>query len=210
MQPGSLQIPSITIPPPPLIPAPPLELPRAVLPSYAPIIIPQAVDAGTPQVELPQREEHAEPERETQQNLQQLVREALRQAQAEPSARQVAAPSQAFPEPLVAAPSAEVTQLVVPGTQLKIPVPKAEILSAAATTSVISVGATLAATSMFKRLVQVMKPAFKAAAAKIAKMRGKPQMSWARQRLWARHQRKPAQTANLRGSCNPVSKARRT
>lgn len=210
MQPGSLQIPSIAIPPPPLIPAPPLELPRAVLPSYAPIIIPQAVDAGTPQVELPQREEHAEPERETQQNLQQLVREALRQAQVEPSARQVAVPSQALPEPLVAAPSAEVTQLVVPGTQLKIPVPKAEILSAAATTSVISVGATLAATSMFKRLVQVMKPAFKAATAKIAKLRGKPQMSWARQRLWARHQRKPAQMANPRGSCTPVSKARRT
>ena len=210
MQPGSLQIPSITIPPPPLIPAPPLELPRAVLPSYAPIIIPQAVDAGTPQVELPQREEHAEPERETQQNLQQLVREALRQAQVEPSARQVAAPSQALPEPLVAAPSAEVTQLVVPGTQLKIPVPKAEILSAAATTSVISVGATLAATGLFKRLVQMMKPGFKALAAKIAKVRGKPLMSWGRQRLLARHQRKPAQMASPRGSCSRTSKARRT
>jgi hypothetical protein len=210
MQPGSLQIPSIAIPPPPLIPAPPLELPRAVLPSYTPLVIPQAAETDTPPVPLEQREERDEPAPETPQNLQQLVREALRQAQAEPSARQVAAPSQALPEPLVAAPSAEVTQLVVPGTQLKIPVPKAEILSAAATTSVISVGATLAATSMFKRLVQVMKPAFKAAAAKIAKVRGKPLMSWGRQRLLARHQRKPVQTANLRGSCNPVSKARRT
>jgi hypothetical protein len=209
MQPGSIQIPSIAIPPPPPLPAPVLELPRAVLPSYTPLVIPQAGETDTPPVPLEQREERDEPERETQQNLQQLVREALRQAQVEPSARQVAAPNQVLPESL-SAPSAEVTQIVVPGTQVKIPVPKAEILSAAATTSVISVGATLAATSMFKRLVQVMKPAFKAAAAKIAKLRGKPLMSWGRQRLLARHQRKPVQTANLRGSCNPVSKARRT
>ena len=202
--------PTFLAPKTPDLPAPVLELPRAVLPSYTPVVIPPAATAGTPPVPLPQTAKPAEPAPETQQNLQRLVREALRQAQAEPSARRVAAPSQALPEPLVAAPSAEVTQLVVPGTQLKIPVPKAEILSAAATTSVISVGATLAATSIFKRLVQVMKPAFKALAAKIAKVRGKPQLSWGRQRLLARHQRKPAQMANPRGFCSRTSKARRT
>ena len=186
MDSGSLQIPSIGIPPPPLIPAPPLELPRAVLPSYTPLVIPQAAEADTPPVPLEQREERDAPAPETPQNLQQLIREALRQAPEEPSTPQVVKPAQALPEPSSAA---EVTMVVVPGTDVKIPVPKAEILSAAATTSVISVGATLAATSLFKRLVSAMKPALKALAAKVQKLRGKKVETWARQRLLARHQR---------------------
>ena len=111
--------------------------------------------------------------------------------------RRVEPSIQAVPEPLKAA---EVTEVVVPGTSVKIPVPKAEILSAAATTSVISVGATLAATSMFKRLVQIFKPTFKALAKKVQKLRGKPVQSWARQRLSERHQRRQAQRVNHRGS----------
>jgi hypothetical protein len=177
------------------LPAPVLELPRAEIPSYTPLVIPPAATAGTPPVPLPQTEAPAEPERETQQNLRQLVREALRQAEATPSVRRVEPSIQAIPEPL----AAEVTEVVVPGTQLKIPVPKAEILSAAATTSVISVGATLAATSMFKRLVQVFKPTFKALAAKVQKLRGKPVRTWARQRLSERHRRRVAQRVNRRG-----------
>ena len=200
MQSGSLQIPSIKIPPPPPLPAPALELPRVALPSYLPISIPLVSQPDKlPALPAPPATPD-EPERETQQNLQRLVREALRQAEAAPSVPQVAVPNQALPEPLVAAPSAEITQLVVPGTQLKIPVPNAEILSAAATTSVISVGATLAATSMFKRLVQVMKPGFKVVVARVQKARGKKLETWARQRLRERHQRRLAQTANLRGS----------
>ena len=182
-----LELPGFNVPRPPDIPASPLELPRAVLPSYAPLVIPPAakVDDTQPmQVQTP--EKSVEPEREIQQNLQQLVREALRQAQEEPSVRRVESSIQAIPEPLSAA---EVTTVVVPGTNVKIPVPKAEILSAAATTSVISVGATLAATSIFKRLVSAMKPAFKALAAKVQKLRGKKVETWARRRLLARHQR---------------------
>ena len=189
-----LELPGFNVPRPPDIPASPLELPRAVLPSYAPIIIPQAVSGGTPSVPLPEPAKPAEPAPEIQQNLQQLIKEALRQAPEESSAPQVAKPAQALPEP---SSTAEVTTVVVPGTALKIPVPKAEILSAAATTSVISVGATLAATSMFKRLVNAMKPAFKALATKVQKLRGKKVETWARQRLLARHQRIRPHGANL-------------
>ena len=192
-----LLIPSINIPPPPPLPAPVLELPRAEIPSYTPLLIPPAATAGTPPVPLPQTEAPAEPEREIQQDLRQLVKEALARSQAEASTRQASKPVVELPEAL---PAAEVTQVVIPGTQLRVPVPKAEILSAAATTSVISVGATLAATSMFKRLVQIFKPTFKALAAKVQKLRGKPVKTWARQRLSERHQRRAAQRVNRRGS----------
>ena len=192
-----LLIPSINVPPPPPLPAPVLELPRAEIPSYTPLVIPPAPKAaGTPPLQVEPPAKPAEPEPATQQNLRQLIREALRQSQAAPSVRRVEPSIQAIPEPL----AAEVTEIVVPGTQVKIPVPKAEILSAAATTSVISVGATLAATSMFKRLVQIFKPTFKALAAKVQKLRGKPVKTWARQRLSERHQRRAAQRVNRRGS----------
>jgi hypothetical protein len=108
-----LLIPSINIPPPPPLPAPVLELPRAEIPSYTPLVIPPAATAGTPPVPLPQTEAPAEPAPETQQNLRQLVREALRQAEAAPSVRRVEPSVQAIPEPL----AAEVTEIVVPGTQ---------------------------------------------------------------------------------------------
>jgi hypothetical protein len=187
--------PTFLAPKTPDLPAPVLELPRAVLPSYTPVVIPPAATAGTPPVPLLQTAKPAEPAPETQQNLRQLVKEALRQAQAKPSVRRVEASAQAIPEPL----AAEVTEIVVPGTSIAVPVPKAEILSAAATTSVISVGATLAATSMFKRLVQVFKPTFKALAAKVQKLRGKPVRTWARQRLSERHRRRVAHRVNRRG-----------
>jgi hypothetical protein len=189
-------IPTLSIPKPPDLPAPVLELPSAEIPSYTPLVIPPAATAGTPPVQLPQTVERDEPERETQRNLQRLVKEALRQEQARSSVRRVGPSIPTLPEPL----AAEVTEIVVPGTQVKIPVPKAEILSAAATTSVISVGATLAATSMFKRLVQIFKPTFKAVAKKIQKLRGKPVRTWARQRLSERHRRRVAHRVNRRGS----------
>jgi L-fucose isomerase-like protein len=87
-------------------------------------------------------------------------------------------------------PSAETTTLTVPGTSIKVPVPKAEIVSAAAVTSVISVGATLAATSMFKHLVSAMKPVFKAAAKKVQKLRGKKVLTFGRQRLALRRSKR--------------------
>ena len=46
----------------------------------------------------------------------------------------------------------------VPFVDQEIPMPSTEIMTAAATTAVISVAATLTATSIFKYLVMVMKP----------------------------------------------------
>ena len=187
--------PTFLAPKTPDLPAPVLELPRADLPSYTPLVIPPAATADKPPVPLPQIAKPAEPAPATPPDLRRLIKEALRQAQAGPSVQRVEASAQAIPEPL----AAEVTEIVVPGTSIAVPVPKAEILSAAATTSVISVGATLAATSMFKRLVQMFKPAFKALAAKVQKLRGKPVRTWARQRLSERHRRRVAHRVNRRG-----------
>ena len=191
-----LIIPSFSVPRTPLLPAPVLELPKAELPSYVPMVIPQQTETDKPPVPIVESEERDEPEPATPPDLRQLVREALRQATAAPSVQRVEASNQVVPEPL----AAEVTEIVVPGTSIAVPVPKAEILSVAATTSVISVGATLAATSMFKRLVQVMKPVFKAVAGKVQKLRGKKVETWARRRLSERHQRRAAQKVNRRGS----------
>ena len=63
----------------------------------------------------------------------------------------------------------EVQMIDVPFTDQEIPMPSTEIMTAAATTAVISVAATLTATSIFKYLVMVMKPVLKQAWSKITK-----------------------------------------
>ena len=157
MQPPVL-LPALPLANPPEIPAPWLELPRAVVPSYTPMVYPYAPvnDVG----QLPPAWEPS-PEIEP--------------------ARKIEAPAQPV--------SAETTTVTLPGTAIQIPVPKAEILSAAATTSVISVAATLGATALFKRLVSLFKPVISVAVKRLQKMRGKPVKSWARQRLAQRHRR---------------------
>ena len=57
----------------------------------------------------------------------------------------------------------------VPYTEVDVPVPDGIVLTTAATTAVVSVAATLTATSMFKWLVTVMKPVFKQAWTRITK-----------------------------------------
>ena len=62
----------------------------------------------------------------------------------------------------------------VPFTDQEIPMPSTEIMTAAATTAVISVAATLTATSIFKYLVMVMKPVLKQAWSKLTKKKKNP------------------------------------
>ena len=178
---------------PPELPAPRLELPGAAVPNYAPLVY---SSTPTNAVDIPP----ATPE------------QAADQPAAKPTIKPVAVPQVAIqlppawePQPETEPPrtieasaqpqSAETTSVTLPGTAIKIPVPRAEILSAAATTSVISVAATLAATGLFKRLVSLLKPIITAAVKRVQKMRGKPVPSWARQRLAQRH-RRLLQTAN--------------
>ena len=55
----------------------------------------------------------------------------------------------------------EIRQVTLPGTDIDVPIPTNEILVAAGTTAVVSVAATLTATAIFKRLVDLMKPIVK-------------------------------------------------
>ena len=55
----------------------------------------------------------------------------------------------------------EVPTVRVPYTELDVPVPDGIVLTTAAITAFVSVAATLAATSLFKYLVMIMKPIFK-------------------------------------------------
>ena len=66
----------------------------------------------------------------------------------------------------------EVPTIRVPYTELDVPVPDGVVLTTAATTAVVSVAATLTATSLFKWLVTAMKPVFKQAWTKITKKKG--------------------------------------
>ena len=66
----------------------------------------------------------------------------------------------------------EIPTVRVPYTELDVPVPDGIVLTTAATTAVVSVAATLTATSMFKWLVTVMKPVFKQTWTKITKKKG--------------------------------------
>ena len=152
-------------------------MPRAQLPSYPVVPLdapPEQGSLGPVRAEVEERDESPPISREE-------VLRLIRSQQPQVVTRQEVPSS-----PL---PSAETTTLTVPGTSLRVPVPKAEIVSAAAVTSVISVGATLAATSMFKRLVSAMKPVVKAAVKKVQKLRGKPVLTFGRQRLALRRSR---------------------
>jgi hypothetical protein len=62
---------------------------------------------------------------------------------------------------------AEATTITLPIVDLEVPVPRAEIVSTAAITSTISVGAAMSASVVYKWLVNAMKPVFKAAASRV-------------------------------------------
>lgn len=193
MQPPVL-LPALPLANPPEIPAPWLELPRAVIPSYTPMVYPYAPvnDVGIPPASQEQPPEKPAPTpaitpAALPPTTIQLPPVWEPSPETEP-ARKIETPAQPV--------SAETTTVTVPGTAIQIPVPKAEILSAAATTSVISVAATLGATAVFKRLVSLFKPIISVAVKRLQKMRGKPVQSWARQRLAQRH-RRSSQMATL-------------
>lgn len=87
-----------------------------------------------------------------------------------------------------------VNSVALPGG-IEIPIPKPEILVAAGTTATVSVGATLLATSVFKKCVSALKPAIKQIINRIQRKLGKKPVSWSRQRL-AQRRRKSQSTVN--------------
>lgn len=84
----------------------------------------------------------------------------------------------------------QVQTIELPGG-FEMPVPKQEIMITAVSTAgaaaVVSVGATMVASDVFKRIVTITKPLIKVLVKKLAKLRKKdPPLTWARQRLVSR------------------------
>ena len=83
----------------------------------------------------------------------------------------------------------EITEITIPFTDVQVPVPKQEILVTAGTTASVSVVATLTATAVFKRCVQILKPLIQQVVKRIQRRRGKEVLSWSQQRLAQRRSR---------------------
>jgi len=135
------KLPSLFLPNAPNLPIPILEVPTADVPSYRPLVVPPSTLRPPPGVEGINSDPAPEADKEN------------------PKAQQVT--------PSVTPPEAQILQ--VPFTDIEVPMPTTTIMTTAATTAFISVGATLAATSLFKYLVMIMKPIFKQAWNKLQK-----------------------------------------
>jgi hypothetical protein len=136
-------LPYVRLPEPPVLPRPVLEVPRAVLPSYKPLVVPPSNLRPPPGVKGINSEESENKE------------------QAKPQPKIPPIPK-----------SSEIRYVDIPNTDITIPLPSNEILATAGTTAMVSVAATLTATSIFKRTVSLMKPVIKAAWTKITKKKG--------------------------------------
>ena len=158
--PGVPPLPIFDLPKSPLLPAPVLELPKAELPSYEVMVFPATPPPAS--VGKPRAKKSQETKEE---------------------------PPQPKP-PKIPSISTEVIKVQIPILNKEVPVPRAEIVSTAMTTSAVSVGAALAATSIFKRLVSAFKPVIKTVVKKVQKMRGKKVLSFGRQRLEQRRHRR--------------------
>ena len=105
-----------------------------------------------------------------------------------------------MPEALVPE-MAEIQTIEIPIIGIEVPVPRAEILTTAATTagisSFVAVGGTLFAQTMFRQLQPLLKPIFKKIFKKLAQVRKKPPpLTYARQRLLERRQNRVGKTGN--------------
>ena len=185
---GQLVLPKL--PEPLSLPAPILELPKAEVPSFTPLIYPFAEGTGTNGVRVAPQEEQAS-EKEKKQPASVMPPIAVPTPAVQAPQYQTPEPSPSLlPESQTRPQLTEATTINVPGTNIEIPVPKAEIVSAAAITSIVSVTATLTATSVFKKLVSAFKPVVNAVIKKINKLRNKKVITFARQRLELRRHRR--------------------
>ena len=138
------KLPSLFLPNAPNLPIPILEVPTADVPSYRPLVVPPNTLRPPPGIEGINSDPAPKAETKT------------------PTSKPVTPP--------ITPPEAQIIQ--VPFTDIEVPMPTTTIMTTAATTAFISVGATLAATSLFKYLVMIMKPIFKQAWNKMTKKAG--------------------------------------
>ena len=121
-----------------------LEVPRAQIPSYEPLVVPPSVLKPPPGVEGVNTEDKP-PESSPTNSVN----------------PQITQPNIELP------PEAQIVE--IPFTDIEVPMPTTTIMTTAATTAFISVGATLTATSLFKYIVMVMKPIIKTTWNKLTK-----------------------------------------
>ena len=159
------------------IPRQPLAMPQFNNPEWTPIPVYRdptpEIKTGTKNGEKEDKGESADKDKDTktpENNIQEVP--------------EVDLPSQVIPE------MNEVNTVTIPIIEVEVPLPKTEIVVIAVTTASVSavaaVGGTMAATSLFRFLMKVLKPTMKTLVKKLAKLRGKEVKSWARQRLEAR------------------------
>ena len=181
--------PNIPIPTVPPLPKPVLDLPRIAVPSYAPIVLPYSGATEIPSQTTSSEEQKPSDEEQKPPAAAPPPSTATIPPLKQPEEPEDESTSSLKPELNSPSHSAETTSITLPGTDIQIPVPRAEIISAAATTSVISVVATLSATAAFKHFVTVFKPAITQALKRLQKLRGKKVSTWSRQRLESRRRK---------------------
>ena len=127
-----LDLPRLALPNAPKMPVPTLELPSADIPRYTPLVLPPSDLRAPPGVKG---------------GVNDVTPETIK-----PTSKPTSKPTIKPPE---------IRQITLPGTDVDVPLPTNEILVTAGTTAVVSVAATLTATAIFKRLVDLMKPIVK-------------------------------------------------
>lgn len=187
------------------IPGMPLAMPQLELPKWEPVPIyrddvPALNPQTSPQDQSSEEEKESNsqqepPERDPEEGIPADVLDMVDEV------RFLSPPVQPFPWEEREAETVETIEL--PGG-FEVPVPKQEIMVTAVTTagaaSVVSVGATMVAGDLFKRIVQISKPLIKVVLKRVAKFRKKaPPLSWSRQRLASR-QRKSGRNRYRDGS----------
>jgi hypothetical protein len=204
---GFPEIPKLLIPDSFSVPAPPLQYPGVELLKFDPIFVPQRVRPGSIQDYLQKLAEQ-----EQEENPQEEQKDQKEQTKPQDKAENKGtSPPQIPPSP--ALPPIQTTPIELPSLMededdsipepelegvitvqvlgIPIPMPEPEILVAAGATATVSVAATLASTSILKKVISIMKPLIKKIMTLVLKKFGKkPPKSWARERLEQRQSRR--------------------
>ena len=141
--------PYLELPAAPNLPGPILDLPRADLPSYKPLVVPPSSLRPPPGIKGFDSNSYDEPPKDTK-----------------PEAKPVTPVTPYVP------PEAQI--IGIPFTDIEVPMPTTTIMTTAATTAFISVGATLIGQSLFKYLVSLFKPIIKQLWSKLKKKKLDP------------------------------------
>ena len=136
--------PYLELPAAPNLPGPILEVPKGDLPSYKPLVVPPSSLRPPPGIKGFDSNSYDEPPKDTK-----------------PEAKPVTPVTPYVP------PEAQI--IGIPFTDIEVPMPTTTIMTTAATTAFISVGATLIGQSLFKYLVSLFKPIIKLLWSKLKK-----------------------------------------